>query len=120
MKEILNLTQHNATADQIADGVIEPTDKVRIQELLTFEELPNRELLEKRAAELAGIAAVTGYEKAMIGGAPFFMAPLESALQERRIQPVYAFSVRKSCESTDPATGLVTKTNIFEHRGWVV
>ena len=33
---ILNLTQHVATPEQMADGVVEPKNKARVQELLTF------------------------------------------------------------------------------------
>ncbi len=119
MGEILNLTQHNATQDQIDAGVVEPKDKTNIQSLLTFEQMPSRALLEERAAALAGVVAVEGYEVAMIGGAPFFMPPLELALQKNDIQPVYAFSVRESVETTDPETGQVSKTAIFKHLGFV-
>lgn len=38
--KILNLTQHTATADQVAAGVVEPKDKKKIQEMLTFTEKP--------------------------------------------------------------------------------
>ena len=33
---ILNLTHHAATPEQVEAGVVEPTEKARVQELLTF------------------------------------------------------------------------------------
>lgn len=115
---ILNLTQHPATAEQAAAGVVEPADKAGIQELLTFEELPDRTEVILRAAELAVIAASSGYRAAMIGGAPFLMPPLEAALKAAGVKPLYAFSRRESVEQTAP-DGSVRKTNVFRHAGWV-
>jgi hypothetical protein len=54
----------------------------------------------------------------MIGGAPFLMGPLETALRARGFSPVYAFSVRESVERTT-ATGAVEKTATFRHAGFV-
>ena len=54
----------------------------------------------------------------MIGGAGYFMRPLEEALREKGIKPLYSFSERKSVEKTNP-DGTVTKVNVFEHVGWV-
>ena len=54
----------------------------------------------------------------MIGGAPFLMSPLESALLNNGIEPVYAFSTRESVEKKLP-DGSVQKTNIFKHKGFV-
>ena len=52
---MLNLTQHEATAEQLAAGVIEPSivNKPLIQALLTFTGLPTRSEVEQRAEELA-------------------------------------------------------------------
>ncbi|MHB0929605.1 MAG: hypothetical protein ACYC3W_12015, partial [Candidatus Nanopelagicales bacterium] len=55
---------------------------------------------------------------AMIGGAPFLMAPLEKALLSIGINPVFAFSERKSVEAHG-ADGTVTKTQVFKHVGFV-
>ena len=42
--QIMNLTQHNATEDQLKAGVYEPSPEIKklISELLTFEELPQK------------------------------------------------------------------------------
>lgn len=56
--------------------------------------------------------------RAMIGGAPYLMAPLEIALRDVGIRPLYAFSVRASVEKTRP-DGSVEKINVFKHGGFV-
>lgn len=120
MKTILNLTQHTATSEQIAAGVFEPAsaEKKEICELLTFEHLPDWECLRDRAIALAQIAEERGADAAMIGGAPFFMAPLERALFPRGIKPLYAFTLRESVDEVLP-DGTVRKTAVFRHRGFV-
>ena len=118
MTRIINLTQHNSTADQSAQGVFEPRNKATVQQLLTFETLPEREEIIARAEALADIAEAEGATSVMIGGAPYLMGALENALKKRGIQPLYAFSVRESVEETLP-TGEVIKKNVFRHLGFV-
>ena len=80
MVKILNLTQHEVTEEQKKAGVIEPASKGYIRGLLTFEELPNKKEMERRARELAWLAEAyrsEGITKVMIGGAPYFMSTLE-------------------------------------------
>ncbi len=112
---ILNLTQHHASNEQVKSGVKEPENKALIQDLLTFDSIPTKDELENRAAILAEYAHDSGAKSAMIGGAPFFMAPLEIALIAKGIQPLYAFSQRVYEE--DPATR--EKKSIFKHIGFV-
>jgi len=129
MEKILNLTQHQATADQIAQGVIDlsPEGRSFISEWLTFVSVPNSNDLRRMAELLTNVAAgdsmavpesTEPYQYAMIGGAPYLMSALENALIERGITPMYAFSVRESAEVTLP-DGTVRKTNVFKHAGWV-
>ena len=118
MTKILNLTQHSTTAEQSAQGVFEPKNKATVQQLLTFETLPEKEEIRARAEALAKIAEDEGAPSAMVGGAPYLMGALEKALKKRGIQPLYAFSVRESVEETLP-TGEVVKKNIFKHLGFV-
>jgi hypothetical protein len=115
---ILNLTQHPATADQIAAGVIEPADKKAVQTLITFDELPSARHLAECAASLAQLAVASGFHVAMIGGAPYFMAPLEAALKARGIVPLYAFSRRETVEEK-LSDGGVKKVQVFRHAGFV-
>lgn len=121
---ILNLTQHPATVEQIAAGVLDvpPARRARLLDLLTVEALPTWEDLDDRAGALAALALrVLGDDddpQALIGGAPFLMAPLERALWDAGIAPTYAFSRRESVETVG-ADGSVRKTAVFRHAGFV-
>jgi len=116
MAKIINLTQHNATPDQVTDGVFDPHPNVKheIRNLLTFDSPPNPSELRARAQELAAIAAGHNVSAAMIGGAPFFMSALERALLAVGITPVYAFSKREVIEEQGP-DGQVVKRSVFKH-----
>jgi hypothetical protein len=127
---IVNLTQHAASPEQIAAGVRDlPGDyRQRLIELLTVDELPDGEEIQFRAQAIAELACRNGLGGdmdedppcyiAMIGGAPWLMSSLESALRERTIQPVYSFTRRESSEQAMP-DGSVRKTAVFRHIGFV-
>lgn len=136
----LNLTQHNATPDQLSAGVYEPKKKAQITHLLTFDALPNQDEIRRRAILLATLAAEeTGQDEVqrdieenleksvpswdywpavMIGGAPYLMSALEEELKLQWLRPVYAFSVRESAEQKQP-DGSVKKVAVFKHAGFV-
>jgi hypothetical protein len=117
--EILNLTQHTATAEQVAAGVVElnQEDKVLVQSLLTFEEIPSMSGIFQRADKIARLAKKYNIIKAMIGGAPYLMSELEKALMAEEIVPLYSFSVRSSTEKL--VDGKIIKTNVFIHVGFI-
>jgi hypothetical protein len=115
--KILNLTQHVATPEQVAAGVIEPTNKEQVVNLLTFDTLPSPLETWNRAKALAQIAKESGADAAMIGGAPYFMSAIEDALIYTNVIPVYSFSVRESQEVTQP-DGTVRKVSVFKHSGF--
>jgi len=121
---ILNLTQHQATVEQLAAGVVDlPTEqRAALCGLLTFDTLPAGEEISEAAEAIALLAddylPEVGNHHAMIGGAPYLMAPLEIALRQHRISPVYAFSRRESVEQQQ-ADGSVRKVNVFRHAGFV-
>ena len=115
--KIANVTQHNATHEQIAQGVEQQADD-QVKTLLNFATMPTLAEIQAQAEEIAEIVATQGHKKAMIAGAPFFMSSLEAALKEKGIQPLYAFSVRESIEKQNE-DGSVTKTNVFRHIGFV-
>lgn len=117
MSDILNLTQHSATLEQIHAGVTAKAPE-GVTALLTFNEIPVGNTIADRATAIAEIAKATKLKYAMIGGAPFFMSALENALIERDITPLYAFSVRESVESKDH-DGAVVKTAVFRHKGFI-
>lgn len=117
MTKVINLTQHTFSAEQVQDLInmgLEIVDGVYPS---NFEEMPTVATLEERAAEQAAQAAELGCTAAMIGGAPYYMAPLERALKARGIQPLYAFSQRESVEQTQP-DGSVRKVAVFRHLGF--
>jgi len=121
---ILNLTQHPATEEQAAVGVVEPRDKEAVRRLLTFNDLPTEEEVQAAASGLAELASAEvdavadGDPLVLIGGAPFLMAPLERSLRAFNLIPLYAFSRRESVEeiATD---GSVRKTTVFRHAGFI-
>lgn len=114
--EVYNLTQHVATPEQVSAGVTPEAPTEELKALLTFQSLPTLEEIAERAEKIADLAA--GYPAAMIGGAPYLMAPLEVALKKRGVEPVYAYSERRSVEKTLP-DGSVQKTAVFEFKGFV-
>lgn len=132
---ILNLTQHAASADQIAAGVVDLAGLVlaALKQALTFDKCPSADDIRQRAeyvAELACIqlACMNGLggdeddspmpQQALIGGALWLMAPLAAALRARSIEPVFAFSVRETEEQPQP-DGSVRKVAVFRHAGFV-
>ena len=117
--EIFNLTQHAASPEQIEAGVVDfPADVRReISSLLTFEEVPTKLDMVRRAQALARLAVECSLHRcdcAMIGGAPFFMAHLEKSLILVGIRPLYAFSRREAVDGPDGK-----KLSVFRHAGFV-
>lgn len=128
---ILNLTQHAATPEQLAAGVVDLSERKlsELKVLLTFDSIPTAFELKARAEKIERLAVsflceITPEDEmlndvdlaAMIGGAPFFMATLESHLKERAIRPLYAFSRRDSVEVATPEG--VVKQAVFRHLGF--
>jgi hypothetical protein len=111
-----NLTQHVGTKDQ---HVIEPreNEKMKIAGWLNFFDKPSKAELERRAENIAELCQENYWHIVMIGGAPFFMAYLERALEEKGVKYLYAFSLRESVEKE--VNGKVVKTNVFKHSGWI-
>ena len=116
---ILNFTQHAATAEQVAAGVIDlmQHDLASLKELLNFVGLPTADEIYERAYAIAALAENLFAETVMVGGAPFLMPVLQKALQMRGITVLYAFSERVSVEKL--VDGVVVKTNEFKHVGFV-
>ena len=127
---IINLTQHAATAEQGAVGVVDLPAEQReaLIDALTFESIPDAGEIRARAHDIAELACFNGLggddgddpfpSHAMIGGALWLMAPLAKELRLRSIEPVFAFSVRETEEKVQP-DGSVKKVAIFRHAGFV-
>lgn len=118
--EILNMTQHTATVDQKAQGVVEPNEEHKevIKKLLTFTTLPAAQEVKERAEKLTAIAVNLGAKAAMIGGAPYLMGPLHAALEAAGVVPLYAYSERVVDEVVKE-DGTTEKKSIFKHIGFV-
>ena len=126
--KIVNLTQHQLTSDQLEDirnrgwevQELRQRGVNYIKEHITFDTLPNKEELERRASELADFVKLITPEVglAVIGGAPFFQSHLEKALKDRNITPVHAFSTRNVIEKT-MEDGSVEKMSVFKHQGFI-
>lgn len=124
---IINLTQHTATSDQLAAGVVDlpHAARQRLVDALTVNAPPTQHEIIERARFVAHLVsgdsiAADGLQAdvAMIGGAPWMMRALEDALLELGIQPVYAFSVRESTEQIQPDGG-IRKVAVFRHAGFI-
>ena len=124
-KVIVNLTQHPATPEQIAQGVVDldPEDRAECARLLTFDDLPTAKDLWVAADQLVELVKSSPASEpgcwVMIGGAPFFMESLATALRRGGYCPVFAFSRRESVEQVQ-ADGSVRKIAVFRHMGFVV
>lgn len=121
--KILSLMpQHTLTKDQVEYGVCPVSEEYK-DELLAlsdFKVLPEVDEVWRRARHMAEIANKEcmrlGTNVVMIGGAPFLMAPLEHALEERSLTWCYAFSERISSEIPQE-DGSVKKEVSFVFKG---
>jgi hypothetical protein len=124
MRKTINLTQHTPAQEQTDVFTVpglydQDTDTLEsVSDLLTFDNLPTQDEMNVRANKLALLASRQRADKALIGGAPFFMSTLENALIAVGVTPVYAFSQRQSVEVVQE-DGTVVKTNVFKHLGYV-
>ena len=121
---ILNLTQHNATADQINVGINDLTVdfQTALKGLLTFPTQYTRADLEYRALQIhelvrdfCGGTSEEVLEGVMIGGMPSFMPVLESVLISKGIKVGYACTERKSVDKK--VDDKIIKTAVFVHSG---
>jgi hypothetical protein len=121
---ILNLTQHAATAEQLAAGVVDfdGATRAKLSALLTFDNLPTMVEVGEIADAIADLAIYEGENedgviptRAMIGGAPFLMPTLEKVLIAVGITPCYAFSKRVVIKEADG----VKERIVFKHEGFV-
>lgn len=121
---IVNLTQHAASTEQLAAGVSDVEDREALSAFLTFSatmlaENPSiaAQIVEDRARDIVR-TFVAKADAAMIGGAPYLMAPLERALQAVGCPCLYAISDRVS-EDQVQADGSTRKVAVFKHVGFL-
>ena len=121
--KILNATQHQATPEQLAEGIVDLPSEVRSElgKLLTFEDLPTPTDLRVRSIQVTGLLLAQGAkpgDRVMIGGAPFFMEELADTLRRSGLKPCYAFSRRESVDQPQ-SDGSVRKVAVFRHVGLI-
>lgn len=121
-EKIVNLTQHNATPEQVAAGVFDVgyLDLPVLRHNLTFDSLADTEpeSMYRRAQNIAQLARNSGATSAMIGGAAYFMPFLARALQWYAITPLHAFTQRETVEEVNEK-GEAVKRSVFRHVGFV-
>lgn len=115
---ILNLTQHNATAAQLQDGIenIPSKHQEQLEKLLTFPAGYDLTDLVTSAKALANLTKKLGYEAVMVGGMPSFMPILQAELVKADISVGYARTERVSIDQVQP-DGSVRKVSVFKHVG---
>ena len=132
MSKIVNLTQHPASQEQIAEGVfdLQGDTLAQLKVLLTFTTRPDGREISRRAWDIVrlveNLEGVEDLRGAMIGGAPFLMSRLEKALDQAAggeyirwdFQVLYSFTERVVEEVILP-DGTVKKTAVFKHQGFV-
>lgn len=126
-KRIVNLTKHQATAPQVADGVEDLPEDFRkcLLDILNFEKCPDNAELRYRALRVKGLLAdhlrsaeaVRG-AAVMIGGMPAFDTVLEAVLKESGAHVGYSFTKRQ-CTETSLDDGGVALLYIFKHEGFI-
>ena len=119
-RRIINLTASHPPEQATGVTFISvPEDaQMRIRRLLAFEPKDvNCRTLTQRANTLAQIAAESGADTAMIGGAPFFQYFLVDALIDEEIEycyPIYGIVAGQEVL----ANGLACKVRRLEHVGY--
>jgi hypothetical protein len=133
MRKVVNMTQHAATAEQRADGVVDLPDSMRqaLSSYLTFETLPSAGDLHLAAGAIADLfdlfvaseleedfsGDISGWPVPLIGGAPYLMPFLERVFLDRHSPVLYSFSQRESVDTASPAG--TKKVSLFRHAGFI-
>jgi len=119
---LLNLTQHDATKEQIKDGLVDPneSEKSVIRKLLTFDDVPTAEQMIDKSMSLYYLALhlIEKYKTAptvMLAGAPWFLPLVEHQLKKGGVKAVYSFSKRCVEEQISKDGKSVKKVSVFKH-----
>ena len=123
MTTIINLTQHQPTAEQVTAGVVNlRRDLLESLGLcLNFEAQYTKEDLELSAKSIIALLFHNGScginQRVMVGGMPSFMPILEKTLLQAGFRVLYAKSERVSVDQPQ-SDGTVRKISVFKHIGF--
>ena len=123
MTTIINLTQHQPTAEQVAAGVVNlRRDLLESLNLcLNFEASYDKASLELSAKSIVALLFHNGSsgvgQRVMVGGMPSFMPILEKTLLQAGFRVLYAKSERVSVDQPQ-SDGAVRKISVFKHIGF--
>ncbi len=117
--EILNLTQHESSAEQKQMNVVSLDSKFKmgLKDLLTFDEIPLSAFdVMGRAKILVNQYVIPNFKGkyVMIGGASYLMHFLDIYLSKAGYIPVTAFTKRVSQEENG------VKKSVFLHEGFII
>lgn len=123
MTTIINLTQHQPTAEQVAAGVVNlRRDLLESLNLcLNFEAQYGKADLELSAKSIIALLFHNGSsgvgQRVMVGGMPSFMPILEKTLLQAGFRVLYAKTDRVSVDQPQE-DGSVRKVSVFKHIGF--
>lgn len=123
MNTIINLTQHQPTAEQVTAGVVNlRRDLLESLNLcLNFEASYDKTNLELSAKSIIALLFHNGSsgvgQQVMVGGMPSFMPILEKTLLQAGFRVLYAKTDRIS-EDQPQSDGTVRKISVFKHIGF--
>lgn len=128
--KILNLTQHAATPEQLAVGVVDVGPDVRsdVDKLLAFDDVPTATDLDMRAHLFARLAMVCWCTRNPRGGQlprvmidpPVYLASaIERNLIEFGIEPLHSFAKPTLTITSTNDDGETVKTLVTEHVGFI-
>ena len=92
---IINLTQHDATQDQLDAGVVNLIGEAayKLKQAYRFNYVPSAEEKNRRVREIVQIAIDCKAEKALLDGPAWLTSALERELAVHEISAVYSFSM---------------------------
>jgi len=100
MNTIFNCTLNEVSPFQLEgvytiNSLFIEDQKEKRKDLLSFHWKPSQEEMEFRAGKLAQMAKATGAIEALLEGPSFFVSTLESAMRDKGILPIYAYSIEE-------------------------
>ena len=119
--KVFNLTKHQMTSDQVANGGLNVPAAQAATELHDFVVMPTAADMQLRAAALMSLAQADGAvagDGVMLAGPMYFIPPLVDAARDAGFVPTFSFTQRVAVEKPLD-DGSVKLEYIFRHEGWM-